>query len=149
MLSCFSCVQLFETLWITIHLCPWDSPGKNTGVGCHFLHQGIFPIQGSNLRCLLWPLLHGRILYRWAGFQYLHVWGCPGTNPPGSKGMPVLDTKGSEPIQCVKLLYTDLTHTRYSSKHFAYIHSFMLTTNLWSKDGYDTYFTDEEMENQN
>ena len=20
-------------------LCPWDSPGKNTGVGCHFLHQ--------------------------------------------------------------------------------------------------------------
>ena len=23
--------------------CPWDFPGKNTGVGCHFLHQGIFP----------------------------------------------------------------------------------------------------------
>ena len=22
---------------------PWDSPGKNTGVGCHFLLQGIFP----------------------------------------------------------------------------------------------------------
>ena len=21
-------------------LCPWDSPGKNTGVGCHFLLQG-------------------------------------------------------------------------------------------------------------
>ena len=28
---------------------PWDSPGKNTGVGCHFLLQGIFPIQGLNL----------------------------------------------------------------------------------------------------
>ena len=27
---------------------PWDSPGKNTGVGCHFLSQGIFPTQGSN-----------------------------------------------------------------------------------------------------
>ena len=26
-------------------LCPWDSPGKNTGVGCHFL---IFLTQGSN-----------------------------------------------------------------------------------------------------
>ena len=25
-----------------------DSPGKNTGVGCHSLFQGIFPIQGSN-----------------------------------------------------------------------------------------------------
>ena len=23
-------------------LCPWDSPGKSTGVGCHFLLQGIF-----------------------------------------------------------------------------------------------------------
>ena len=29
-------------------LCPWDSPGKNTGVGCHFLLQGILPTQGSN-----------------------------------------------------------------------------------------------------
>ena len=27
---------------------PWDFPGKSTGVGCHFLFQGIFPIQGSN-----------------------------------------------------------------------------------------------------
>ena len=29
-------------------LCPWDSPGQNTGVGCHFLLQGIFPTKGSN-----------------------------------------------------------------------------------------------------
>ena len=28
--------------------CPWDSPGKNTGVGCHFFLQGIVPTQGSN-----------------------------------------------------------------------------------------------------
>ena len=27
---------------------PWDSPGKNTGVDCHFLFQGIFLTQGSN-----------------------------------------------------------------------------------------------------
>ena len=35
--------------------CPRDSPGKNTGVGCHFLLQGIFLIQRSNphLLCLL------------------------------------------------------------------------------------------------
>ena len=33
--------------------CPWDSPGKNTGVGCHFLLQGIFPTQESNL-CLFY-----------------------------------------------------------------------------------------------
>ena len=29
-----------------------DSPGKNTGVGCHSLLQGIFPTQGSKLRLL-------------------------------------------------------------------------------------------------
>ena len=38
---------------------PWDSPGKNAGVGCHSLFQGIFPSQGLNL-----GLLHCRqILY--------------------------------------------------------------------------------------
>ena len=29
-------------------LCPWDSPGKDTGVGCHALPQGIFPTQRLN-----------------------------------------------------------------------------------------------------
>ena len=33
-------------------LCPWDSPGKNTGMGCHFLLQGIFPTQGWNTHLL-------------------------------------------------------------------------------------------------
>ena len=28
---------------------PMGSPGENTGVSCHFLRQGIFPTQGSNL----------------------------------------------------------------------------------------------------
>ena len=36
--------------------CPWASLGKNTGVGCHALLQGIFPTQGSNLYLL--HLLH-------------------------------------------------------------------------------------------
>ena len=35
-------------LWPTRLLCPWDFPGKNAGVGCHLLHQGIFATQGSN-----------------------------------------------------------------------------------------------------
>ena len=50
LLNHFSCVQLFATPWTvaTRLLCPWDFPGKNTGVECHFLLQGIFPTQGSN-----------------------------------------------------------------------------------------------------
>ena len=39
-------------LWSTRLLCLWDSPGKNIGVGCHGLLQGIFPTQGLYL-CLL------------------------------------------------------------------------------------------------
>ena len=37
-------------------LCPWESPGKNTGVGCHFLLLGIFLTQGSNLHILHWQV---------------------------------------------------------------------------------------------
>ena len=46
----FSRVRLFATRGLepTRLLRPWDSPGKNTGVGCRFLLQGIFPTQGSN-----------------------------------------------------------------------------------------------------
>ena len=32
--------------------CPWDTPGKNTGVGCLALFQGIFPTQRLNLHLL-------------------------------------------------------------------------------------------------
>ena len=35
-------------LQLTRLLCPWDSPGKNTGVACHSLLQGIFPTKESN-----------------------------------------------------------------------------------------------------
>ena len=37
-------------------LCPWNSPGKTTGAGCHFHLQGIFLTQGSNPHLLY--LLH-------------------------------------------------------------------------------------------
>ena len=40
-------------------LCPWDSPGRNTRVGHHFLLQGIFPTQRQN-PCLL-HLLHWQV----------------------------------------------------------------------------------------
>ena len=56
-LSCFYCVRVFATLWTITGQAPlsMDSPGKNTGVGCHAFLQGTFLIQGSNphLLCLL------------------------------------------------------------------------------------------------
>ena len=44
-------VRVFATLWTVAYQvsASMGSPGKNTGVGCHFLLQGIFPIQGLNL----------------------------------------------------------------------------------------------------
>ena len=52
-------------LELTRLLCPWDFPGKSTGVGCHFLLQGIFPTQGLNpgllyYRQILYQLSHQR-----------------------------------------------------------------------------------------
>ena len=35
-------------------LCSWISPSRNTGMGCHFLLQGIFPTQGLNSCLLPW-----------------------------------------------------------------------------------------------
>ena len=65
-----SCVRLFATRGLKPSrvLRPWDSPGKNTGVGCHFLLQGIFPTQGLNPGkergyCFTQAVTCGRIWY--------------------------------------------------------------------------------------
>ena len=51
-------------------LCPWDFPGKNTGVGYHFLPQGIFLTQGSNpsLLCLLFVCIVCGFFTHWASY---------------------------------------------------------------------------------
>ena len=53
-------VRLFAILWTVAHQAPVHGIflGKNPGVGCHFLLQGIFLTQGSNLHVL--RLLHCR-----------------------------------------------------------------------------------------
>ena len=56
LVSHFSRAQLFVTLWTVAHQAALImGVGKDTGVGCHVLLQGIFPTQGSNpyLLCLL------------------------------------------------------------------------------------------------
>ena len=60
-------------------LCPWDSPGKNTGMGCHSLLQGIFPTQGLNpgllrFRQILYHLSHQGS--PWLGFKYFLLQEC-------------------------------------------------------------------------
>ena len=57
-LNLLSRVRLFATLGLEPArlLCPWDSPGKSTGVNCRVLFLGIFLTQGSNPHLL--HLLH-------------------------------------------------------------------------------------------
>ena len=65
---------LFTTLWTTRRLCLCNFPGKNIGVGCHFLLQGIFPTQGLS-PCLL-CLLHwqaGSLLLNHLGSMCTHT----------------------------------------------------------------------------
>jgi len=54
----FNSLQLY-VLQSTRFLCPWDSPVKNTGVGCCALLQGIVLDQGSKLHLLC--LLHWQV----------------------------------------------------------------------------------------
>ena len=58
------CSVMSDSLWShglepARFFCPWNFPGKKTGVGCHFLLQGIFPTQGSNPHLL--HLLHWQV----------------------------------------------------------------------------------------
>ena len=65
------CSVMYNSLWShglqpTRFLCPWDFPGKNPGVGCHFFLQEIFPTQRLNLdlpivgrRFTVWATLLG------------------------------------------------------------------------------------------
>ena len=92
-------------LWTVAHQAPclWDSPGKNTGVGCHALLQGIFLTQGSNLHLLY--LLHWQ-----AGSSTRATW-----EPPSSEHQLLL-TLGSDgpafvpktPVWILRCLSLDL-----------------------------------------
>ena len=60
-------VRSFGILWTVAHQgpCPWDFPGKNSGLGCRFLLEWVFLTQGSK-PCLL---LDRWILYHWATWE--------------------------------------------------------------------------------
>ena len=64
-----ACAHLCPTLWPhglqpSRLLCPWKFPVKNTGVGSHFLLQGIFPLRDpTQISCISWT-------GRWNPYQW-------------------------------------------------------------------------------
>ena len=81
--------MLVAQSWLTLCeparlLCPWHSPGKNTGVGGHSLLQGILPTQGANpglLHCrqILHHLSHQAIrdLLNISSLNFIYLWATP------------------------------------------------------------------------
>ena len=79
--------QSLSHLWLVVTarlLCPWDSPSKNTRVGCHFLFQGIFWTQGLNLHSWVsWVSCIGRwIPYHCATWEARTWWAHTKTVAP-------------------------------------------------------------------
>ena len=65
------CVWAQLCLTLCEPLCPRNFPGKNIGVGCHLLLQGIFLTQGSNPHLFTSPALAGRF------FTTRTIWEAP------------------------------------------------------------------------
>ena len=70
-------LALLLLLGCTQLLCPWNSPGQNTGVGSLSLLQGIIPTQGLNpsllrCRCILYRLRHqgGPSILEWVAYPF-------------------------------------------------------------------------------
>ena len=79
-------------------LCPWDFPGKNTRVGCHFLSQGIFLNQGSNLCLLHWQVDSLPLSHQFSSVQSV-TQSCPTLCDPMNRSMPGLPVHHQLPIR--------------------------------------------------
>ena len=123
-------------------LCPWDFPGKSTGVGCHFLLQRIFLIQGSNLglshcRQTLYHLSHQRSPYSPSATAEVSDTQCVGlvTHQPA----PVHGWIATGPRECSKVrlfTFSDCIHLGwgkkiYSTQNFFFFLFFAMPCGLW------------------
>ena len=123
-------------------LCPWNSPGKNTGVGCHSLLQGIFPTQGLNP-----DLLHCRqILYclsqLWCLVAQLYPTLCDPMDciPPGPLSKAILQERMLQ-LDCHALLQGIFPTQRLNPglphcRHLLYCLSHREACTLWRVNPY-------------
>ena len=62
-------------VWPTRLLCPWNFPGKNTGVGCHFLLWGSSrPVDRTHVSCV--SCIGRQILYHCTTWEAFTTWRC-------------------------------------------------------------------------
>ena len=101
--SCESCSVVSDSLPPHGLFSPWNSPGQNTGVGSHYLLQGIFPTQGSNpglphcrqiLYCLSQPG-SPRIL-EWVAYPFSSRSSQPRNQMGLLHSLPIVDSLSTE-----------------------------------------------------
>ena len=110
-------------------LCPWEFPGKNTGVGCHALLQRIFPTQGLNPRLLHWQadsllMTTGRLFFLHRGLYLRNgviLLGCPlflqWKSGVGKRGVE-WRRRDSPSTATVSAPWADFTFTAHSGGRF-------------------------------
>ena len=119
-----SCSVILNSLWPlelqpTGLLCPWDFPGKDTGVGCHFLLQGIFPTQGSNLGLLQYRQIPYLLGYEGSSLLFHLRTNCGGgdeDNRPPLKG-PTHALLHSVPMTLQQAIANPCLHQRLLDTH--------------------------------
>ena len=68
-----SCPTLCDSMDSSLQQAPWDFLGKSTGVGCHFLLQGIFPTEGLNPGLLHCRQTLYRLSHQGSQFWYINI----------------------------------------------------------------------------
>ena len=92
-----SCVQLFVNLMDRL-LCPWDSPGKNTGVSCHF--QSVFQTQEIKA---MFPAVAGEF------FTSCATWEAPCLGTPSQNGTTMLRSKKKKKKKLIGITYISVS----------------------------------------
>ena len=90
-------------------LCPWDSPGKNTGVGCHFLLQCMHAksLQSCPTLCDPWTAAHQAPLSM--GFSRQEYWSGLSFPSPGDRPNPGIKPRSPE-LQADSLVAQTVKH---------------------------------------
>ena len=131
----------------------WDFPSKNTGVGCHFLLQGIFSTQGLNLA----PCTAGGFFTAEPPYYHLNQWWCSGNSTvywrrrlePGQVlsvnvsgktktrdqvklSIHRLEKKKEDWNKKKEWCYTAKQKSKHSNKNYRWIHTCMYTVYIYT-----------------
>ena len=118
-------IRLFVTPWTIARQAPLSMgfPGKNTGVNCHFLLQGIFQTQGSNLHLPSISCTAGRFFTTEPPGKAIYILISP--NMPSSSKLPGPSRAGSQPgpywrLKSDNSLFGGLRWDSYSRRMFSW-----------------------------